>query len=170
MDRVRETKQNKKTSNCRKQMRGYKVGLSGMKTSESTGRARRVKEMCCQDVGQDTVFVMCHCFQNHRPLSAIDENLSHPHLSIDIKEFQQRQKNQNQIKKKSERERERKRWCEMWYLMVVRVDGWNACLRRSCNIVSPSVLQFHTFCHRSSNSFRLCLISQVKVVGYGFRV
>ena len=109
MDRVRETKQNKKTSNCRKQMRGYKVGLSGMKTSESTGRARRVKEMCCQDVGQDTVFVMCHCFQNHRPLSAIDENLSHPHLSIDIKEFQQRQKNQNQIKKKSEREREREK-------------------------------------------------------------
>lgn len=96
MDRVRETKQKEK------QMRGYKVGLSGMKTSESTGRARRVKEMCCQDVGQDTVFVMCHCFQNHRPLSAIDENLSHPHLSIDIKEFQQRQKNQNQ---KSERER-----------------------------------------------------------------
>ena len=72
MDRVRETKQKEK------QMRGYKVGLSGMKTSESTRRTRGVKEMCCQDVGQDTVFVMCHCFQNHRPLSTIDENLHTP--------------------------------------------------------------------------------------------
>lgn len=164
MDRVRETKQKEK------QMRGYKVGLSGMKTSESTRRTRGVKEMCCQDVGQDTVFVMCHCFQNHRPLSTIDENLHTPIWVLVSRSFNKDKKIKIKLRKSQrERERERKRWCEMWYLMVVRVDGWNACLRRSCNIVSPSVLQFHTF-HRSSHSFRLCLISQVEVIGYGFRV
>lgn len=115
MDRVRETKQNKKTSNCRKQMRGYKVGLSGMKTSESTGRARRVKEMCCQDVGQDTVFVMCHCFQNHRPLSTIDENLHTPIWVLVSRSFNKDKK----IKIKSQRERDM-----MWNVVPDGSRSW----------------------------------------------